>query len=205
MIHQLKVFSTQLIIIIPIFFCSVFVQANEIYLLKGYQGGGEFEGDAGEKFKLDEDDALGVALNIDLDKRRELEFSYSRQSTSLLDKSTNPSSSLFDVDIDYLQMGGTVLIEDNSGWRSFLLGGFGLTHFSPSGGFDSETKFSLSLGLGLKKQLSRRLMLRADARVYGTFFDSGSSIFCSNGNCLIRVESSIETQYQINIGLGYKF
>lgn len=182
-----------------------FIRAQEIYFLGGYQGGGEFTSDSGESFELDEDNSLGLVLTIELEQDRDFEFTWSRQSTSLINKSADPNAALFDIDIDYIHLGGTALINDRDGWRTFVLGGVGLVHFSPEDNYDSETRLSLSLGLGLKKHIGKHLLLRTDARLYGTFFDSGSSIFCVNSNCTLTVDGGFETQYQLNVGLGYQF
>ena len=82
--------------------------------------------------------------------------------------------------------------------------------FSPDSGYSSETRFSLSLGLGAKYHISERLVLRSDIKFFSTLLNSGSGIFCGGssnggGGCSVAVSGSTANQFEAGIGLGYNF
>jgi hypothetical protein len=74
------------------------------------------------------------------------------------------------------------------------------------GGLDSETRFSLSIGLGARHPLGQRLRVRMEGRVFATAMDSDSTIFCSiPGACDITVRSDTLIQWEASLGLSFAF
>jgi opacity protein-like surface antigen len=87
----------------------------------------------------------------------------------------------------------------------FVSGGLGATHISPANNdFSSETKFSLSIGGGLKFPLSQNIGLRLEARGYGTVVSSGGTILCSGG-CIAKFTGSLFMQFEASAGLSIAF
>jgi opacity protein-like surface antigen len=131
------------------------------------------------------------------------ELLYSHQDTKLAD-STDPNDA-FDLEVHYLHLGGTVDISQNR-FIPYFSGGLGMTHLNPVGyGFDEETRFSLSLGGGLKWYPTDSLGLRFEVRGYGTVSDGSGSLFCSSGDCNLRFKGDLMSQFETNLGLILRF
>lgn len=186
------------------------MQANslELYLTEGYRDGGKFEDYYSRvSYSLDGAAATGLVAAIPLDEARTLEIIYNQQSTSLRNK--NQNTVIFDANVNYLHVGGTNTFSRTAKTEFFGSGGLGATHFSPDNSFASETRFSLSVGAGVKHAITNNLMLRLDGKLYGTLMNSGSGIFCGGGTggsgCSISVSGSLVMQYEVSAGIGFKF
>ncbi|SCZ68381.1 hypothetical protein [Thiohalomonas denitrificans] len=195
-------------LLLPLLFglFPAFVAAAEVSLLYGLQGGGRLEDlDSGTTLDLAEEPVRGLLIGTPLDAGRDLEFLYSRQETRLRDNAAVGEEVLADIDIHYLHLGGTVLSDHFEGWQGFLSGGLGLTHFSPRpGGQDSETRPSLSVGLGARWMATRTVGVRLEARGFGTLFNNNTSVFCSGG-CTFAVSGDLLTQYAVMGGVVIRF
>ena len=90
----------------------------------------------------------------------------------------------------------------------FLSFTLGATQFSADG-FDSETKFSMSLGTGLRLPITDNFGATLGLRGYLTFVDSDTDYFCSsdggNGTCLVRSSGSTFFQGEATLGLTLRF
>jgi opacity protein-like surface antigen len=81
-----------------------------------------------------------------------------------------------------------------------------MTHLSPAGyGLDNETRFSLSLGGGLKWYPTDSLGLRFEVRGYGTVSDGSGTLFCGSADCNLRYMGDLSPQVETNLGLIYRF
>ena len=179
---------------------------GEITPFAGYRIGGEFEDtDTGEALDLDEAASYGLLFDWNLDSRRQIEVLYSHQETELDLEGSVAGVERFDVDVDYLQIGGVYIIDDSTRVQPYVAATVGITHLDPQdSGLDSETKFSGSIGVGGKIQFSERIGLRFEGRGYMTLFDSSGEVFCSGG-CQIKVESSAFTQLEFFTGITISF
>lgn len=159
------------------------------------------EVNTGATIDVKETDSFGFLLSLKKDAKTNYDFLFSRQSTELQSTTSSNTESLR---IDYYQIGGTVFY-DYDKLIPFVTGGLGATHISPANNdFSSETKFSLSVGGGLKFPLSRNIGLRLEARGYGTVVDSGGSILCSGG-CVAQFSGSLFMQFEASAGLSIAF
>lgn len=172
----------------------------------GYRSGGDFkEPTTGERLKFDSDNSLGLILNIDHDANTQWEFLLSRQSTRLKPAPLFTGESRFDVDVSYVSGGGIYV------WRGpkvepFLGAGLGIANLSPQDPrYDSETRVLFSLNGGYKFRLTEHVGLRLEARGYYTLLNTNAAVFCGNGGCIARVDSSGFTQLEINAGLSARF
>ncbi len=99
---------------------------------------------------------------------------------------------------------------DGDNTRPFLALTLGLSQFDP-GIIDSnsESFFLASLGGGVQLNATKRLGVRVEARVFTTFVDDDSNIFCAStgegGGCLIQVDAKILTQWEARAGLVFRF
>jgi opacity protein-like surface antigen len=172
----------------------------------GYMAGGEFEDPIDDS---DRDLGAGTSYGLIIDAAaewwRHYEMLYLRQSTDVdgVDK--------FDMDVEYLQFGGTVAYPDTEATHviPYIAMTVGAARFSPDqAGLDDETKFAFTIGGGLRVPLTERFSLRLDLRAYATLLDSDSEIFCvSSGGatCRIKVKSDLFLQYAANLGFTVGF
>lgn len=178
---------------------------TEITPFASYRFGGDFEyGDVNPvTLNLEESAGAGLIFNWPYDNKRQGEILLSHYSSEVTAPNDEIVSS--DLGITYLHLGGNLPL--SHGVVPFWLSaGIGLTHFSPDeSAYDDETKFSANIALTSKIPVSESIKLRFDARVYGTFFDTDSAIFCDEDNCRIFVESNVWVQSEITAGIVISF
>ena len=184
----------------------------EISPFVGYRTGGEFEVDDGngetDSVDLDDDASFGLDLGLYRDGNSFYELLYSRQEAGV--DSSVPGLSGIDVTTEYLHFGGTLLFDHETWYEPYLSLTVGATRLSPkSGGYDSETKFSGSIGGGFRFPINERLAAVAGGRAYVTFIGSDTDLFCLsdvNGlNCLFRSSGSTYLQFEAQLGLSVRF
>ena len=179
----------------------------EITPLIGYRFGGDFDTSQAEihnRVELNDETSYGLLTAWSYDRTRQGEFLISHYNTNF-SESSDFSVSNTGLGITYAHLGGNVSISEGP-VPFYLTGGLGLTHLSPSDKqLSDETRFSLNVGLASKIDLSERLKLRLDSRVYGTFFNSDSAIFCDAEVCAIYISSNIWVQTEVSVGLTYRF
>ena len=173
----------------------------EISPLLGYRFGGEFhEQTTDQDVNVDPAGAFGLAVDVEYAPDKMVEVFYSRQSTSIEDTS-------LDIDVEYFQIGGVAeFTQDN--YTPYAVGTIGATRFSPDGDFDSETRFSLTMGGGVKWFFNEHWAARVEGRAYFTVFDSDAQVFCvSSGGaaCLFRVSGSVVWQIEALAGVTFRF
>ena len=175
----------------------------------GYMWGGSTKVEAAEDEDGEEepggelDIASAPSFGVTLDSRVRdgafAELSYSRQQTNLgLRSPGNPRQELFDMSVEYFQIGGLM---DFRNWETrvapIFLMTLGATRFAPDdeSGLGDEWRFSLALGAGVKVLLiGEWLGIRAQARFLTTFLSSESAVFCpGNGKCLFIVGDTTAT------------
>ncbi len=184
----------------------------EITPFVGYRMGGEFEVDTGDgetdTIDLDDDTTFGLDLGLYRDSNSFYELLYSRQEAGL--DSSIPGLSGIDVSTEYLHFGGTLLFDHETWYAPYLSLTIGATRLDPkSGGYDSETKFSASIGGGFRFPINERVAAVAGGRAYLTFVGSDNDLFClsdANGlNCLFKSTGSLYTQFEAQLGLSVRF
>ncbi len=175
----------------------------EIAPYAGYRGGGTFkDGPTENDLDVDESASFGLTISRSLDSGRRVELWYGHQSSNIAEG----GAPLFDLDIQYLHVGGTVAIDETNVFHPFVSGGIGLAYFDPGrSGLGSETRPSLSLGVGAKAYLLRNVGVRLDARWIGALMDNNSAVFCADGSCAVRVDGSLFSQWEIGAGVFVAF
>lgn len=173
----------------------------EITPFYGYMAGGEFENPSTNTDRdLDENNDFGVIFNSAVDEWRHYELIYATQSTEI------DGAPPIDLDVQYLQIGGTVSNPD----AEYVIPYFGMTvgaaRFSPDqGGLDDETKFAFTVGAGFKVPITEHIGVRFDARAFISLLDTDGNIFCVSdngvGTCAIRTKSDTFLQYHAALGL----
>jgi hypothetical protein len=171
----------------------------------GYMAGGSFEDSTTNTDRdLDEDNSFGLIINAAADQWRHYEFIYVKQGTSV--DGTVP----MDLDVEYLQIGGTVTYEDAETVFPYFGITLGGARLSPDGpGLGDETKFAMSIGGGFKVPVTNHFGVRFDVRAFATFLNTDGNIFCASdsngGTCAIRAKSDTFLQYQAALGVTYGF
>jgi len=175
-----------------------------------YRVGGSFSEEDGDgRVDLNESSAEGIMFNIRANSKGQYELLYSRQSTDARTSGFYPGDPTVDIDIEHYHFGGTYLF-DGQNTRPFIALTLGASRFDPKHAESTaETFFSASFGAGVQLAASRRVGLRLEARVFTTFIDDSSAIFCSSvngsGSCLIRVEGNLLSQWEARAGLVFRF
>jgi len=182
----------------------------EITPFAGYTWGGQFN-DAVTGADLNIRDAANYGLMLDFKQEEQnwIELYVSHQPTKLRpDRGALSGTPGFNLDIDYYHIGGT------HGWEGervmpYIAGTLGVTHMTPQGpGLDPVTKFSLSLGGGVKVYATERIGFRLEGRWFGTLFNGSGSVFCASSGgaaCAINVQGDLFSQFVANAGLILAF
>ena len=182
----------------------------EITPYTAYRMGGDFSSETGPgRIKLQDSDAFGIILNGTVSPETQWEFLYGRQGTEADVTDPLGGVSIADLDVSYYHLGGTYLFGEG-GMRPFIAATFGVSSFDPAlADLGSENFPSGSLGAGVFLGTSNRLGVRLEGRVFTTFINNNSNIFCgftgSTSGCLIEVSGSTFTQWEARAGLVFRF
>jgi opacity protein-like surface antigen len=185
--------------------------AFEITPFIGYRVGGSFtevdtQHNTQQSVSLNDHGSFALALDARADYGSQYELFYSRQSTAMQGFGFAPVS----LTVEYLHLGGTLLLDEQPRLQTYLAGGLGLTRLAPDSlPGQEDTRFSMSLALGLRVPLSRNFQLRFEGRGYVTFMASDAAIFCrsdqSGGICQITAKGSTFFQFDLLAGVAFLF
>ena len=173
----------------------------------GYRLGGSLQlTDSDTHVNVDKHISYALAFDVSLNPSEQYELFYSRQSTTLSGPSLAPS----DMRVEYLHVGGNVLLADSKWLLPYLVGSVGATRFTPDSPLSRDsTHFSASLGAGLRIPFNHHFSVRMEARGFATVVDSGTSVFCASnqtgGICRIQARGSSFFQGDLLFGAAYTF
>lgn len=176
----------------------------------GFRLGGSFDEQDGDgRIDLDDSNAYGLMFNIMAHANGQYELIYARQNTDADTRGFFADDPTIDIDVEYFQFGGTYLFDGDS-TRPFIALTLGGSRFDPGlAGSNSESFFSASFGGGVQLRANDRLGVRLEARVFTTFVDDDTDIFCESiggaGSCLIRIEGQLFSQWEARAGLVFRF
>lgn len=182
----------------------------ELTPFAGITSGGDFEdSNSSAELAVEDSSHFGLLLDIRESTNTQWEILYSRQATEADTTASTIGVSTLDLDVHYLQGGGTYLFEGNNA-RPYISATLGASHFEPGlGGVDSETFLSFSIGAGLHILPTSRFGVRLEARGFGTFIDSDTDLFClsdpAGATCAIRAEGTVLWQVQAFAGFVFRF
>ncbi|MCE3284932.1 MAG: uncharacterized protein K0R70_1188 [Steroidobacteraceae bacterium] len=178
----------------------------------GRLGGGfdVVDEETGDEDSVDLDNGASFGLDDGLYAHENgfYELLYSTQETSF--DSDDPAVDGVDVRIDYLQLGGTAFFPQDKFYVPYLSFTLGATFLEPTrGNYDSETKFSGSLGGGFRFPVSERFSVVLGLRGYLTLVDSDTDLFClsnaEQASCLVRSSGSTFFQTEGQLGFSLTF
>jgi opacity protein-like surface antigen len=175
----------------------------------GYRMGGNFavQG-ATRNADLGDHGSFALALGLRIDEGSQYELFYSRQRTRF--GSDSPAGPV-GVTVEYLHVGGTLVLDDEQPrFQPYAVGGLGISRFNPEpGGANDNTRFSLSLGAGMRFPVTQRFGVRLEARGFVTLVNADSAVFCASGRnggiCAIRASGSSFFQYELLAGAAFAF
>ena len=181
-------------------------QTFEVTPVGGYRFGGDFfEILTGQRVDLDGAPSLGVTVDVPLSNGFQIEGLFTHQHANVL-VPAGPfrPAARWPIAVDHWQAGG---LQEFGGARvrPFLTGTFGLTRYAAPD--DSEIRFTLGAGGGVKVFPSRHVGVRLDGRVYATFVDADAQLRVCGGTgpCFIRFRADIVWQADFTAGLVLRF
>ncbi len=176
-------------------------QDFEITPFGGYRFGGDFfELLAARPLDIDGAPAFGVAVNVPVGVNVQFEALFTHQSARVLIPGSlfgPPVRPKFTV--DHWQAGG--LTEFDSGQvRPFLTFDLGLTRYAIDG--DSEVRFTMSGGGGVKLFPSEHVGVRLTTQIFATFVDADAhAVACAPGACFLAIDADVVWQIEFSAGL----
>lgn len=179
----------------------------EVTPLVGYRVGGDFTRfDTQQPVNVADHGSVALALDVRADNAMEYELFYGRQAT-VFSGAALPS---MNIKVEYLHLGGTVPLAGTPHLNPYYGGGLGITRLSPdpTAGVDN-TRFSLSLSLGLRVPVSPHFSLRIEARGFFTTIPTDTAFFCRSDQtgalCELRARGSWFLQGDLLAGAAFAF
>jgi len=180
----------------------------------GYRAGGKFDftnpqGGPEQSVDLQSDASFGLDVGMYRDSNSFYELLYSRQQAGLDTRAAALHG--LKLNVEYLQFGGTVLYpQEDQRLVPYLSLTLGATRFAAdSGGYDSSTKVSASLGGGVRMPFSKNVAATLGLRGYLTFVASNTQFLCVSGSagagCLLKTTGSTVFQGEAQLGLTFRF
>jgi hypothetical protein len=186
---------------------SVTAQGVEVTPIVGYGVGSNFVETLIGTF-VDRDGAPTVGGSMEVPIGHDglfLEILYTHQQAGVDAVTTTGVPNRLRASADYLHGGGTQELSIGSSIaRPFLTGTVGLTRFAAGG--NSEVRFSIGAGGGVKLLANRHFGARLEGRLFATIDDGGAStVACAPGRCLVRLNLSVIWQATFTSGLVFAF
>lgn len=168
-----------------------------------YVTGGEFEDDAGLELDADESTGFGLVLSLEELPGRYYELIYTDASTEV------DAATPFDIDITYIQIGGTVSWPESTRVIPYLGATLGAAMLKPdSSGLDSVTRLAFSLGGGVRIPITANIGVRLEIRSYATLLGGDADLFCRGAGsvtCNFLAESDTFLQHTAQAGISIGF
>ena len=182
-------------------------QNVEITPFAGYLFGGEFEDrfddDNRQRIDVEESANFGLLLDFSLSPNAAIELLWVAQDTELrIDRAFGPS--FVPLKIQYYHAGFRWM------WASdvinpYVVGSIGATGFDLGGVSGTTTRFSWSGGGGVIFLPSEHFGVRFEGRVYSTFIEEDEDIYCDPYGCITYYDSTFLFQFDMKVGLVFRF
>jgi hypothetical protein len=179
-------------------------QGIEITPFGGYRFGGDFfELIAGRPVDTDGAPAIGAIVDVPLGEGLQVEGLFTHQDAHVeMESGSFGPLRRAKVTVDHFQ-GGALQEYQDGRIRPFATGMLGLTRYAGEG--DSEIRFSLGAGGGVKLFATENIGVRLNGQVSATFvyFDA-RAVGCSPGFCLVGLNTDVVWQIEFSAGLIVK-
>lgn len=178
---------------------------SNVTVYAGYRFGGSLTDiTSGQTWELTDGPSFAAAADFGIDSKTQWELFLSYRNTALKASGLSTAANNLGLGVTYAHVGGTYFI-DRIGRGTYVVGGLGLTFLDPHvSGLNSETKFSLNLGVGYMIPLGERIGVKLEARGYATLVNSSSALFCSGG-CVVQIKGTTVTQGELLAGITVRF
>jgi len=178
----------------------------EITPFIGYRFGGEFSNyNTRQDYSLASAQSYGFSFNYPTSDETKIEVLASRQPTDLK-TSGDFGTDRISVDLTYYQVGAIYQPSDNEKVQPFVGATLGATHIKPDyPDTSSETEFSMTFTGGVKLHFNDHLGIRLDGRLFATFVNTNSAIFCGGGGCSFGFGGNALWQGEATAGLIIAF
>ena len=149
----------------------------------------------GGSVSLADHGAFALAADLRADEGSQYELFYSREATDLRGNAGAPRAN---VTVEYLHIGGTLLLNEEPKIKPYIVGGLGIARFTPGEEGSTDTRFSASLGLGLRWPVTRHFSVRLEGRGFVTLVNPDAAVFCRSdqNGLLCRIRGSGQTFLQ---------
>ena len=183
---------------------SLVAQTVEVAPFGGYRFGGDlYEVYTGTALDIDGGPTVGGLFDIFLEPGLSVTFLYAHQQADI-EADTRPGLPVAypSLSVDHWHLGGTQAF-GRGRVQPLLTGTLGLTRFGSAG--DSEIRFSLAAGGGVKLMPARHVGVRLDGRVYAIVADAATVGVCAEGRCLVGIDAAIVWQAEFTAGVVFSF
>jgi hypothetical protein len=180
---------------------------NSITLYGGDRFGGSVtDSTTNSTIDLKNGSSVGLAVDIGLDRSRQIELFYSQQDTALTSEAFSSRLNSDGLTLHNYHLGGTAFIEE-LGRGPYVMGGIGATTATPKGsGLNSATFFSGNLGLGWMVPIGAHVGFRFEARGYGVLLNNNSALFCGGpAGCRVTLKGNGLFYGEALAGLSIRF
>lgn len=166
-----------------------------------YATGDDFEDAAGAKREADDTGGFGIAFDIVDHGSAYYELLFSSFGTEV-----DGDVEALDLDIQYLQIGGTLAWPDAVHVIPYIAMTVGAARFDPDlDDLDSATKFAFTIGAGVRVPITSTIGVRAEWRTYGTVLGNDSDLFCVSASgaatCNLHVKGNTFLQHSAQLGV----
>jgi hypothetical protein len=179
-------------------------QGVELMPFSGYRFGGDlFELAAGHPADQDGSPAVGFVVNVPLSNGMQVEAMITQQRASVpIAAAPFSNAALRRVTVGVAQIGGLQELSEGR-IRPFLTGVLGLTRYASE--VNSEVRFTVGAGGGVKLFPVSRVGLRLDGRLYTTFVDADLRFLaCTPGTCLTALHVDFAWQAEFSAGIVFR-
>jgi hypothetical protein len=183
---------------------TLYAQGIEITPFGGYRFGGDFfELVTGQPVDADGAPAVGAIVDIPLGNGLQVEGLFTHQDTRVsVPAGPLGPPLLWRISVDHWQ-GGALQEYAEGRVRPFATGMLGLTRYAGDG--DSEIRFTLGAGGGVKLFPVPRIGVRLNGQISATFvYADARVVACSPGICFFGFNADIVWQMEFSAGLILK-
>jgi hypothetical protein len=183
---------------------TLYAQGIEITPFGGYRFGNDFfELITGQPVDTDGTPAVGAVVDVPLGEGLQVEALFTHQDAHVT-VANGPLGvpSRWKVSVDHFQ-GGALQEYANGRVRPFATGTLGLTRYAGEG--DSEMRFSIGAGGGVKLFPVSRIGVRLNGQVSATLVYADANVLaCGSGTCFLAINADIVWQMEFTAGLILK-
>src|SRR5262245_27467759 len=182
---------------------NLLAQGVEVTPFGGYRFGNDFfELITGRPVDVDGAPAVGLIVDVPLNEGLQFEALFTHQNATISVPSLLGPPSPWHVSVDHLQAGGLEEYADGR-VRPFATGMLGLTRYAGVG--DSEVRFTLGAGGGVKLFPASKVGVRLGSQVFATFVYANANVLaCSTGICFLHLNVDVVWQIEFTAALILK-